>query len=127
MSCEALGKLLELRLQFPGDILVPLLHCCFRSEVILGKCYTEQSLTCSMNYGGRGHSLPLQIFLSARRVLKLDYGIQEAIMIQMSKTSVIQVWMKERTNFSKCFLSKTQRFYRTQGVRKNNTLSWIPH
>lgn len=37
------------------------------NEVIPEKCYIEQSLACSMNYGGRGHSPPLQIFLSPQK------------------------------------------------------------
>lgn len=68
MSCEALGKLLQLWAHLPGDIIVPFCTVVLGvREVMPGKCYLDQSLAPSMNYGERSIPHLCKYFCSLRR------------------------------------------------------------
>lgn len=110
MSREALGKLSQLWPHLPGDIRVPLLHCCFRSEWgNTGKCYLEQSLAPSTDYGGRSIDHLCKYFCSLRRDGSQVVDFKRPLWLRREKPQLIPVWMEEWTSFFKCFLSKAQR------------------
>lgn len=109
MSCEALGKLLQLWAHLPGDIIVPFCTVVFGvNEVIPGKCCLEQILAPSMNYGGRSIHHLCKYFCSLRRNESQVVDFKRPLWLRQKKPQLIPMWMKEWTSFFKCFLSKAQ-------------------